>query len=432
MRSGPATLLRCCPAIALVAVAGLLPATAPASATTHKCQGAKGRGHAKHRTGQRRCARRPAIRAHFDHPLRSLPPQLAEATDVTQPSPAGVGADAALPPTEGTRESQVPPAALESQDEPPGSELPTGFRFFSPTSIWNEPVAAASPLDPDSASIVTALESLVGSELAAKTGPSINTTESSVPLYTVPADQPTVPVELQSGFAAPALRSAWSAVPVPPDTQPARGNDRHLVVWQPSTDRLWEFWEMNRDGDAWEAGWGGAMLHASESSGVYDSASWPGATRFWGASASSLSIAGGLITLEDLERGRIDHALSMSVPNVRAGVYSSPAQRGDGKSADPLALPEGAHLRIDPDLDLGRLHLPGVTLMLAEAAQRYGIFVRDGARSVTFQAQDPTPTGSDPYRGPDGFWEGSYPRAILAAFPWSHLQLLQMDLHANP
>ena len=132
------------------------------------------------------------------------------------------------------------------------------------------------------------------------------------------------------------------------------------MVWQPSSDRLWEFWELAHGPSGWQAGWGGAMLHASSSAGVYDSEAWPGATRFWGASASSLSIAGGLITFEDLQQGRIDHALSLSIPNVRAGVYSSPAQRGDGKSPNLLSLPEGAHLRLDPSLDLNglRLHAP--------------------------------------------------------------------------
>ena len=104
----------------------------------------------------------------------------------------------------------------------------------------------------------------------------------------------------------------------------------------------------------------------------------------WGASATSLSIAGGLITLEDLEKGQINHALAIAIPNARGGVYASPAQRTDGYSTEPLSLPEGAHLRLDPNLDLASLHLPRLTLMIAEAAQRYGIVVRDSAANVAF------------------------------------------------
>ncbi len=67
--------------------------------------------------------------------------------------------------------------------------------------------------------------------------------------------------------------------------------------------------------------------------------------------------------------------------------------------------------------------------MIADAAQRYGIVLRDTAGDVTFYGQDPTPTGSNPYVGNGGYFEGKYPSQILAAFPWGHLQLLRMELH---
>jgi hypothetical protein len=144
-----------------------------------------------------------------------------------------------------------------------------------------------------------------------------------------------------------------------------------------------------------------------------------------------LSIAGGLITLEDLEKGQINHALAMAIPDPRAGVYASPAERTDGKSTSPLSLPEGAHLRLDPNLNLASLHLSRVMLMIAEAAQRYGIVVRDTASHVTLYAQDPTPTGTNPYLGPHGYFEGKSPQQLLESFPWSHLQLLKMTLYRN-
>ena len=148
------------------------------------------------------------------------------------------------------------------------------------------------------------------------------------------------------------------------------------------------------------------------------------------SSASSLSIVGGLITLEDLERGQINHALAMAIPDPRAGVYASPAQRTDGKSTNPLSLPEGAHLRLAPSR-FAALHLPRLTLMIAEAAQRYGIFVRDRLAHVTFYGQDPPPTGTEPVRRPHGYFEGKSSNQLLASFPWSHLQLLKMELHRN-
>jgi hypothetical protein len=220
-------------------------------------------------------------------------------------------------------------------------------------------------------------------------------------------------------------------VPLPPEAHPATGTDGHLVVWQPSTDRMWEFWRLEKVGEGWRASWGGAMQDVSANKGVYGAEAWSGATTSWGASASSLPIAGGLVTLEDLERGEIDHALALSVPNVRGGVFAWPAQRTDGGSKAQFSLPEGAHLRLDPSLDLASLHLPRFTLLLAQAAQRYGIFVRDIASNLAFYGQDPTPTGTNPYTGSHGYFEGQPTAKLLASFPWSHLQLLQAELHAT-
>jgi hypothetical protein len=302
------------------------------------------------------------------------------------------------------------------------------FRFFAPRSPWNRPLPATAPIDPQSAPIVRRLLAEIARERLLGKGPTINTLSYSVPIYTVPAEQPTVKVGLNAPRAS-TLRSSWTEVPLPPDAHPASGSDGHLVLWQPATDRLWEFWRLGHDNRGWRASWGGSMQGASSSPGVYGAEAWPGATRWWGASASSLSIAGGLVTLEDFERGQINHALAIATPNIRGGAFALPAQRTDGESANPQSLPEGARLRLDPALDLGSLRLPRVTRILAAAAQRYGILVRDGAPAVTsFYAQDPTALGSDPYAGPSGYFHGREPSKLAAAFPWSHLELVEMRL----
>jgi hypothetical protein len=320
---------------------------------------------------------------------------------------------------------------VEPEATPP-AEPTTPFRFFSPTSFWNAPLPIDAPLDPSSAEVVGAFNKLIAAEEQTGNGPWINTSEYSVPVYTVTADQPTVTVTLHDHTPNPALSLAWSEVPLPPNAQPAVGTDGELVVWQPSTDRMWEFWRLVHETNGWYASWGGAMNNVSADSGVYGPEAWPGAQTWWGVSASSLALIGGLISFEDLEKGQIDHAISMSIPDVRAGVYASPAQRSDGRSIDPLSLPEGARLRLNPNLDLKAMHLPRLTLMIAEAAQRYGIFIRDRAKFVTFQGQDPVSTATNPYTGFNGYFEGKrVPTELIASFPWSQLELLEMELHKN-
>jgi hypothetical protein len=138
-----------------------------------------------------------------------------------------------------------------------------------------------------------------------------------------------------------------------------------------------------------------------------------------------------MITLDDLRRGRIDHALAVGLPAaiVRGPAYSWPAQRTDGTSTDPASIPEGAHFRLDPTLDLSTLDLSPAARMIAEAAQRYGIVVRDRSGDVTLYGEDPTPTGADPY---PAFLGGQSPLQALQGIPWDRLQLVQMRLSGGP
>jgi hypothetical protein len=339
--------------------------------------------------------------------------------------PAPVVPTASVPSSPASTSPPVETAPPVSTTNPVEAVAP--FRFFAPSSVWNAPLATNAPLDPSSAAVVGAFNAEI-----AKEGPgTINTSSWSVPVYTVPANQPLVKVTLIASrrSLSPTLQTAWEAVPLPANAQPAAGTDMHLVVWQPSTDKLWEFWRLEKTSAGWQASWGGAIENASSDSGAYGPEAWSGAQTGWGASASSLSIAGGLITLEDLEKGQINHALAMALPDTRAGVYASPAKRTDGTDTEPLSLPEGAHLRLDPNLNLASLHLPHLTLMMAEAAQHYGIIIRDTASNIAFYGQDPTPTATEPYTGTHGYYEGKTPHQILEAFPWSHLQLLKMELH---
>lgn len=85
--------------------------------------------------------------------------------------------------------------------------------------------------------------SYINTSLANRTGPWINTTSYSTPIYTVPANQPTVPVIMD--YNNP-LAPAMSAVPLPADALPAAGTDAEMTVYQPSSDTLWEMWAMRQ------------------------------------------------------------------------------------------------------------------------------------------------------------------------------------------
>jgi hypothetical protein len=284
-------------------------------------------------------------------------------------------------------------------------------RLFAPDSFWNAPLAATAPLDLASPSLVAELRRTVNQDIARRRGPWINTTMYSTPIYRVPAGQATVRVKLDQ--VNPAMQAAFDAVPIPPGAKPAGGSDSNMVVWQPSTDTMWEFWLLRQKADGWHAMWGGRMTSVSTNPGRYDNN--------WGAPATSLPLIGGTFTIDELRAGRIDHALAMALPEPKRGVFVWPARRSDGISDRPEAIPEGTRFRLDPSLDLDRLPLPRTTRILAKAAQRYGMVVRDKSGNVTLYGEDPTPTGSNPY---PALFGGLAPNKILEAFPWDRLVAL--------
>ena len=285
-----------------------------------------------------------------------------------------------------------------------------GRRAFGRTSVWNRRLPRNARLDPASRRLSRALADQVRREAAVGTGPWINTTRWSVPVYTVGADVATVRVQLDND--KPQLQRDFEAVPIPRSAVSSNDTDQALAIYQPATDTYWDFYRMHRKADGWHATYGGKMRNASSNPGHFP---YP-----YGASASGLPLLAGLMTIRELKSLKIDHALALAVPTVAADVITWPAQRSDGRTFGPRGIPEGTHFRIDPSLDVTKLGLSPIALAMARAAQRYGIIVRDGASNVTFYAEDPTTTGGNPY--PALF--GGYPDDALRGFPWGRLQVV--------
>jgi hypothetical protein len=292
-----------------------------------------------------------------------------------------------------------------SSGRPPARS--TDARFFSPSSVWNRRLPARTPIAPDSRALVTGLHRQVRSA-----GPWIATSNFSVPIVRVGARQKRVRVKLDTSYAP--LQRDFASVPVPRTARPAPGSDHHLVVWQPATDTMWEFWLMQRKGDGWHTRWGAKLRHVSRSAGINASPV--------GATASGLPLVGGLMTLDELRRGRIDHALAVAIPSTRSGVAAWPATRTDGQDPSRSAIPEGTRFRLDPRVDVARLGLPPAAQAMALAAQRYGIIVRDKAGAVVFYGEEPPRSKPRAYHA---VFHGAFPDKLLARFPWDRLQVVR-------
>jgi hypothetical protein len=278
---------------------------------------------------------------------------------------------------------------------------------FSPTSAWDRPLSTTAPTVSNSTALVGELNRQV-----AASGTYINTTQWSTPVYTVAAGQPTVKVKLDASYAP--LQQQFLQVPIPSGATAAKGTDRHLVIRQPSTNTMWEFWKASKLADGWHASWGGKMTSVSSNPGYF--------TGNLGATATSLPLLGGLMSRPELEAGQINHALALAIPAAKKGVAVWPAQRTDGSSTAANAIPEGTRFRVDPKLNVEALAVKPALKAMIRAAQRYGIIIRDQSGSVAFFAEDPTPWGAlNPY---PGIFGAKYMDGLnaLNGFPWSRLQ----------
>lgn len=286
-----------------------------------------------------------------------------------------------------------------------------GSQVFSPKGIWNAPLPRTTRQPPESRRLVGALSAEVRKEVQANIGPWINFDSYSTPFYTVGADVPRVRVTLD--IYAPALQRDFDSVPIPAGAKAANGSDRHLTVYQPSTDTLWEFWLAYEADDGWHARWGGKITGVSRNPGYFPNS--------YGATATSLPLLGGLMTIDEMKARKINHALALAIPNTAAGKVTWPAQRSDGRTDGPSAIPQGTRFRIDPRVDLTKLNLSPLGLAMAKAAQKYGMIVRDTAGCVVFYGEDPVGVSGSPY---DQIFGGAYPSHLLRGFPWERLQVV--------
>ena len=316
---------------------------------------------------------------------------------------------------------------------------------YFPSSFFCHRLAPDAPIDPDSAAMVAEVRNMArglrpdgrnGRQVANREN--VNHDEYAPMLYTVPADQPRVAVALDSGD--PELRAALAAgVPIPPYAQPAPGTDGQLIIYQPSTDTMWEFWRARRGiTGGWRATWGGVIGDVSTNPGHYQDAVAGGYPQrhTWGGPASGIPNLPGLITVEQLRSGVIGHAVIFSTWANHPTRWVYPAQRTDGRCRGLMGricagVPQGARFRIDPRFDVSRIDHP-IARMIAAAVQDYGMVLTNTTGSgVSFYAEGwrGHPGRGDPYYGPGGLFTTDPSQAattrFMREFPWGHLQMLR-------
>lgn len=297
---------------------------------------------------------------------------------------------------------------------------------FAPSSFYYQDISTA-PLAADSAQLTTLLAAQVSSRwggVAAFNAYHYNTSlyrvDSTVPKTNVNfwdcQNKGYTPVNLVDGMGQ------FLNVPIPATAVPALGSDGTMTIYDPAADKVWEFWQMRRNptSQKWEACWGGRLDKVSTAAGHFSGN--------YGSTATGLVMGGGVITMDDVRRGYINHALQISVTDAAKGVFSWPAQRTDGLSTAPVALTEGQRLRLDPSLDVSTLGLTPVGQMVAKAAQKYGFIIADKGGAVAVKTESglaaKASTGVNPW---DTLLGGVPESKVMTNFPWHRMQFVPKD-----
>jgi hypothetical protein len=141
--------------------------------------------------------------------------------------------------------------------------------------------------------------------------------------------------------------------------------DRHAIVVDPVNRKLYEFSRILRVGRRWSA------YQAS----VFDLASNRLRPEGWTSTdAAGLPIFPAVVRYDEIQRGRIEHALRVTVPRTRSDhVYPA---RHDASRRNGVDLPRmGERLRLRKDFDISGFSREGRVILTA--LKRYGMFVAD-------------------------------------------------------
>jgi hypothetical protein len=241
----------------------------------------------------------------------------------------------------------------------------SGCPLFPADNVWHADVSRL-PVHPRSGAYLAAMGPGAGIHADFGSG----TWEGGpigIPYTVVGAGQPRVPVRF--GYAA---ESDPGPYPIPPDAPveggPGADGDRHVLVVQAGSCRLYELFDAHREGGGWRAGSGAVWdLRANR----LRPAGWTS------ADAAGLPILAGLVRYEEVARGRVDHAIRVTVDRSQAA-YLWPARHHAGQAGASLP-PMGLRLRLKAGVDIGGF--PTQARVILQAMRTHGLVVADNGSS---------------------------------------------------
>jgi hypothetical protein len=141
--------------------------------------------------------------------------------------------------------------------------------------------------------------------------------------------------------------------------------DRHALLLDKSSCKLYELYALRKTASGWTAGSGAIW---SLTSNRLRPATWTS------ADAAGLPIFPGLARYDEVARGVIDHALRFTVQRTR-NTFVYPARHQASSSSDPSLPPMGLRVRLKASVDIAGF--PKQARVVLQALKTYGMIVAD-------------------------------------------------------
>jgi len=279
---------------------------------------------------------------------------------------------------------------------------PVSHPYFQAASWMWDKIPGSPVIDAASATIVASLADTGKGKI-------LNMWEYGVAVAVADESTPRYAITFTAGWGNP---FGTTTMPIPAGLTVPPGSDGHVVVIDPTTDKVFSLWQADFSGATKKASFGSMV--ALDGDGRETSGSSTGA---------GLARLAGIVRLSEMAAGVIPHALFFSTDVAKSTTFRYPATKTDGGSTANL-IEEGTRIQLDPSIDLSTI--PGITAgeqIIGKALQDYGAYCGDNGGSRAAFIAEKEPSGSSPgatYTAKGFAWD----YYSMSHLPWAGLRVL--------
>jgi len=246
---------------------------------------------------------------------------------------------------------------------PPGA---SACRVFPSDNVWHADVSKL-PVHKRSAAWISSMGG-TAKHLHPDFGPSGGSMPYGIPYIVVPSSHQKVSVSFQY-----ADESDAGPYPFGSDTPIEGGSDRHAIMIDKGTCTLYELYAAQYSSSGSTAGSGAIWSLKSDK---LRPATWTS------ADAAGLPIFAGLVRLDEVKAGVVDHAIRFTASSTDR-TYLWPARHQAGAARNANLPPMGARFRLKASFSLSGFRHD--TRVILSAMKRYGMIVADNGSDWYFQ-----------------------------------------------